>query len=88
MTDKKFEKAKELKANIAYDKEVIGILDTMLAHFYDDEQGVIKVSYQPASGHILVLKHRDLPELRDALVKAHDRFVCKLRKESEEFQDL
>ncbi len=89
MTDETFEKAKDLVEHIGYDREVISMLDTMIEHFYDNDYCDIKVNYQPGPGGIgLAIRHRDLPELRDALIKARDRFKYELRKNKEEYQAL
>lgn len=89
MTNETFEKAKDLVAHIGYDKEVISMLDTMIEHFYDNEDCDIKVNYQPGPGGIgLTIFHRDLPELRDALIKARDRFKFELKKNKDELLAL
>ena len=89
MTNETFAKATTLNAHIGYVKGVISMLDTMIEHFYDSDSCDIKVVYQPGPGGIgLSVLHRDLPELRDALIKARDRFKNELRKNKEEFQAL
>ena len=76
-------------AHIGYAKEVISKLDTMLEKFYDRENTDIKVTCRTSlHDHGFSIYHSDLPELRDALIKARDRFKYELRKNKEEFQAL
>ena len=89
MTDETFEKAKSLVNHIGYVKHFISMLDPMIEHFYDKSYCDINLSYQTGPNSIgLVINHRDLPELRDALINARDRLQCELEKNKEELQAL
>jgi Zn-dependent membrane protease YugP len=88
MTRETFEKAEKLMNKINDHKQTIGDLDKMLTDFYDPERR-ITVHHQASkySGE-LVISSTVLPELRDALMKARDRYKFDLRKLEDEFAAL
>ena len=89
MTREKFEEAKTVLEHIGYGKEMIGILDTMIAHFHDNVHYDIRVvCTNGPCGFERSIRHSDLPELRDALKEARERISHDLRKNEEKLQKL
>ena len=89
MTRETFEKAEKLMAKINGCKQIITMLDTMLIHWYDHDKADITVNYRGGQHDPgLCMHHTELPELRDALMKARDRYKFDLRKLDDEFAAL
>lgn len=89
MTRETFEKAEKLIAKINYSKQIIRMLDTMLNHWYDHDKADITVNYRGGQHDPgLCMHHTELPELRDALMKARDRCKFDLRKLEDELAAL
>ena len=88
MTRETFEKAQELVGIINRHKQTIKVLDTMLTEYYEPDRK-ITVSYESrGSNAVMTIRHTDLPELRDALMKARDRCKFDLRKLEDELAAL
>lgn len=69
-------------------KRTIEVLDTMLTDFYDPDRR-ISVYYQESQySGAKVISSTELPELRDALMKARDRYKFDLRKLKDELAEL
>lgn len=89
MTRETFEKAENLIAKINVSKQNIRMLDTMLNHWYDPDRADITVNYRGGQHDPgLCMHHTNLPELRDALMKARDRYKFDLCKLEDEFAAL
>ncbi len=89
MTIETFKKAQELTSKINYSKQIISMLDTMLNHWYDPDRADITVNYRGGQHDPgLCMHHTELPELRDALMKARDRYKFDLRKLEDELAAL
>lgn len=89
MDKRTFEKAQELMAKITGKKQAISMLDTMLNKWYDNSHTDITVNCRSGQHDMgLCIHHSDLPELRDALMKARDRLKLELHKHEDELTAL
>lgn len=82
MTQETYEQATELMELIAYHERVIGAIDLMLERFYDRDHVRIDVSIR--TGRLdngQTIPHYELPELREALQKARERFEQTLKED-------
>ena len=89
MTNETFEQAQELVRQIDENKRTISILDTMLERFDDNSYTDISITCRCGNGDLgKTIHHNNLPELREALKKARERFKCELQQNQEKLEAL
>ena len=89
MTRETYDQAKELFELIAYHERVIGAIDQMLERFDDRDHVRIDVAIRTSRlDNGQTIPHYELPELREALQKARERFEQTLKEDKAKLEAL
>lgn len=88
MTEETYKKAEELMNVINYERHTIKCLDLAVKLFDDQEHGDVTVTCMNDTGGKFKFGGSELPELRDALLQARERFSRTLGENLQKLEAL
>jgi hypothetical protein len=89
MNKETYERATELVNAIAYGERCVSVIETMLERFDDRQHAQIEVTCKGGQYDVgLSIRNDQLPELREALQKALERFRATLHDNQKKLEEL